>query len=465
MSSIFGLLNVGATGIAAHGFGVAVSAQNAQNAATEGYTRRDVRLSPLSPPPLSGGGVTVRGTRRIQDQLLEKRLLGATSEQFGAKAKQSALGVLDRALSDVEGGLGQSYDDFTSALADLVGRPSDPAARGQVLATAGRLAGAFNEASQRLSDAQADIDSQIETTVTDINTQLHAIGDLGVAIQKAEVSGQEASDLRDQRDQLLRELSQKIPISTVTDPSGATSVLLGGSQALVSPDGRVSELVAQPDATTGRMSIAKKAAGQLVDVGGLVTSGEMGGLLSARDGAIADAMSALDQLAFDVAGAYNAAHAAGYGTDGGTGRALFSTTATASGAAAALAVSSDVAGFPDRVAAATDPALTAGDNRNAIALAALSDTKLALGGSAKVDGALGALMASAGEAVRGASLDARITDDAASQLSALRESVSGVSVDEEMINLAKFQRGYQASLRIISTADEMLQELVAMGRH
>ncbi|HJL19625.1 MAG TPA: flagellar hook-associated protein FlgK [Sandaracinaceae bacterium LLY-WYZ-13_1] len=463
MSSLFGLLNNGATGLHAHGFGMQVASQNAQNASTEGYTRRDVRLSPIAPPPDGGGGVRAGGSRRVMDRFLERRLLGATSSEAEATARQGALGVLDRVLSEAEGGLASSLDDFEVALSELSGRPSDPGTREAVLAAAERLSGAFAGTAREIERTRQDLDAQIALEVDQVNGMLRSIGELGQRIQRAEVGGQEASDLRDRRDQLVRDLSEKLPVTTVDDPDGGQSVLLGGSLALVTADGRASQLDAQPDAS-GRMRLTRETAGADRDVTALAESGAIGGLVAARDGALADAEASLDQLAFDVATAYNGAHQAGYGTDGLNGRDLFAAPTGVDGAAAAFSVSTDVAGRPDRVAAAQDPALAAGDNRNALALAGLADADLASGGTATSQEALGSLIASAGHAIQGASRDAEHAGAAMAQLGALRESVSGVSVDEEMIALNRYQRGYQASLRVVQAADDMLAELVNLGR-
>lgn len=462
--SIHGLLNVGATGLHAHGYGMAVTSQNAQNATTEGYTRRDVRLSPLAPPPPGGGGVRVEGSRRVMDELLERRLLGATSNRHGAETRQLALGVLDQVLQEADGTLGPALDDFQVALGELVGRPSDTAVRTEVLGAAERLATAFDHASEQLQRTQNEMDERIESEVEGINQRIGAIRDLGVAIQKAEVGGQEASDLRDQRDRVVRELSEKLPITTVDSDDGGLHVLLGGSLSLVTADGQAAELSAQVDATTGHMTLTRLTAGQAVDVTDLADSGEIGGLVEARDGALEESRVALDQLAFDIASAYNAVHTAGFGQDGGTGRNLFTSLATADGAARAFGVSADVDGQPDLLAAATDPALVGGDNRNALALDDVANLDVALGGTATVQEGLATMIGGAGEAIRSARIDAQVADEAAAQLEALRESVSGVSVDEEMMNLSKFQRGYQASLRVISVADEMLAQLVNLGR-
>jgi len=463
VSSIFGLLGSARTGLHAHGFGMSVASQNAQNATTEGYTRRDVRLSAIEPPPPGGGGVQVRGSRRIMDSFIERRVLGATAARAEASAREEALGVLDRVLAEVEGGLASSLDDLEVAFTRLTDRPADPAARGEVLAAAERLSTAFAQSAAQLDAAREDIDGRIEAEVEGLSDTLSQIGDLGVRIQRAEISGREASDLRDQRDQLVRELSEVLPVTTLEDDNGGLSVRLGGL-SLVTSDGRAAELTVAPDPATGSMRILRETAGVDQDVTALVDGGTLGGLVAARDGALSDTGAALDQLAFDLAAAYNGVHTVGYGQDGASGRALFATTAGADGAAAAFSVSADVAGQPDRLAAALDPAVTAGDNRNALALAAVADSDVALGGTGTAQQALSSMIGSAGRAVRDARLDAGYADDFAQQLESLRQSVSGVSVDEEMIELSKFQRSYQASLRIVEAADQMLQELVNLKR-
>ncbi|MBN8613620.1 MAG: flagellar hook-associated protein FlgK, partial [Deltaproteobacteria bacterium] len=120
-------------------------------------------------------------------------------------------------------------------------------------------------------------------------------------------------------------------------------------------------------------------------------------------------------------------------------------------------------GQPDRLAAATDPTLVSGDNRNALALTALSTTRFATGGRTASE-ALSDLVASVGRAIDGADRDEALLSSAQTQAASLRESISGVSSDDEMIALTQYQRAYEASLKVVQTADEMLQELLSMKR-
>jgi flagellar hook-associated protein 1 FlgK len=254
-----------------------------------------------------------------------------------------------------------------------------------------------------------------------------------------------------------------LPITQIDGERGSVSILLDGGTALVRAEGGTSPLGTSTDPTTGLVRVTRNVSGLDEDITARLRGGSIGGLLAARDGALADALSDLDQLAFDVAGAYSAAHSAGFGLDGVAGRRLFEAGATATGAALAFVVSTDVAGQPDRLAAASDPTLVAGDNRNALALTALSSTRFTTSGRTASE-ALSDLVASVGRAVDGADRDATLLESARSQAWSVRESISGVNSDDEMIALTQYQRAYEASLKVVQTADEMLQELLQMKR-
>lgn len=463
MSGLFGVLRTGASGLVAGQAGVQVASQNVANANTEGYSRRIVSLEPLGPSPLAG--VRASGARRIVDELLERRMLGAESSEGEGRARMRALGVLDAVFAEGPGSIGDAFDRFQSALADLAASPHERAPRVSLLETADQLARAFRATAAELDRARTDANAQITQEVEQVNARLREIAELGKRIGEYEAArGREASDLRDRRDQLVREVARAVPVKVIEDRTGAVSLLLGGSRALVSPDATVHELRATPDPTSGDVRIARLSAGVSEDVGALLVSGTIGGLLAARDGALAQAREAVDRLAYDLASAYDAVHAAGVGLDGGTGRSLFEPPPVVDGAASSLRLSADVDGRPERIAAALDPAALPGDDRNALELLSIADADVASGGTQTVMEAYGALVATAGAAVRDAEAQAEHAEDVAAQIASLRSSTSGVSTDEEMISLMQFQRAYQASLQVVRTADEMLAELMSLRR-
>jgi flagellar hook-associated protein 1 FlgK len=460
--SLTAALNIGSNGLAAATQGTSVASQNISNAATEGYTRRITNLEPI--PLGQGGGVRATASTRVQDAFLERRSLSASAFSGESAARAQTLSVLDQVLADGQGSVGQALDGFETAMADFSAHPNESGARNTLLQSAGQLTQAFNRAADQLTAARVDANGQISASVADVNQKLQQIGALGGQIVAAKIQGKEAGDLEDQRDQLVRQVAQALPVNVLAEANGAITLQLSGQRTLVAADGSVHPLQATPDPTTGDVRIFRTTSGAPEDVTGLISSGSIGGTIAARDGALADARTQLDQLASDVATAYNVQHRAGFGLDGVTGRNLFTPPVSVTGAAGSMSVSTDVAGLPNNLAAASSATSLPGDNRNALSMLALRDQKLALGGTATAQEAFSSLIASSGSALRTAKDQQTQADAALSQIDSLRQSVSGVSTDEEMISLMRFQRAYQASLRVVETADAMLSDLLNMKR-
>lgn len=453
------ILNIGAVSLRAHSSAVNVTSQNLTGGNAPGYSRRAPHLEALP----GGRGVIDRGSARVVDRFIERRILGTTSERAGAEARLEITNVLDEVLADAPGNLGEALDDFYSAIHGFASQPSDPALRSQVLSNADRLAGAFGRAMTALREAQDEAEIRADGAIDRTNALAHEIATIQAEISRAELSGEEASGLRDNRDQKLRELAELVPIDVVEDTDGSLAVLLAGREALITTDATVNELQSGIDAS-GALRVMMPSAGQLSDVTDWLQSGSIGGWLQARDGAVADMMTELDQLAYDVGTSYNDVHSTGFGLDGAGGRNLFDGVGAVAGAASAISVSADVQGQPANLAAAADPGLVPGDPRIAIALTQLQTTSPVVGNSSPFGVRLADLVQRGGTAVQDAEIDVDARGAADDQARLLRESISGVSSDEEMIALIRYQRGYEASLRVIQTADEMLESLIALKR-
>jgi flagellar hook-associated protein 1 FlgK len=160
----------------------------------------------------------------------------------------------------------------------------------------------------------------------------------------------------------------------------------------------------------------------------------------------------------------NQVHRAGFGTDGVGGRDLFSPIAAVAGAAGTVALDAAVAGQPDAVAAAQDPAALPGDNRNALALADLATTAFLSGGSQTPTAFWRSAVSALGSGLADAERDFELHAARLAQLTGMREAVSGVSIDEEMIELAKAQRAFEAAAKVIQTGDELLDVVLSLKR-
>lgn len=465
MSSLFGILGIGTNGMNANSFGVSTASHNASNVGTDGYSRRIARIESMGWPPVGGAGARANGTKRIIDPFVERRLINAFTLSGRSEAESNALSYLDPIFADGPGQLGDSLDAFEASLSDLAANPSDGAVRLSVLSKAEQLSLSFRNAAAGIAQARLDANQRIEIAVDDLNQKLNQIGSLNAEISKAEVHGEEAGDLRDKRDLILRDVAAIIPIVTLDDGHGGVNTLTTSGFSLVNAEGVVTPLRTEIDTGTFDARIFTTAAGLEVEISDRIDSGTLGGLISARDGALTDAATALDQLAYDISNAYNAVHFAGYGLDGVDQRNLFEVPPVGvTGAATAMAVSTDVAGNPDALAAAADPLMLPGDNRNAVLLQALSTSNIAAGNTQTATDTLSDIISAAGNAINSSYIERDFAQVNLTQLGAIREGVSGVSTDEEMVALMRFQRGYQASLKIIQVADEMLGELMNIKR-
>jgi flagellar hook-associated protein 1 FlgK len=463
MPTLTSLLHVGASGLRAATLGVNVTSQNATNANTVGYTRRAVMQSPVPGPPEGGNGVATQGPRRIVDRFVERRLLGATSANTDAVSYRRLAEAANFVFTEGQGAITSALETLEASLRSAASEPGDTGRRRVVLTQAGLLAESFRNASNDLVKAREEADKRIAEAAEEVNQITAAIDLLQREIRKAEVTGVEASDLRDQRDQKVRELAALLPVAILDGPFGTVGVTLAGGRSLVNAEGGTLQLRTDVDPATNRRVVLAEVSGADVDITSEITSGEIGGLVAARDGVLQQAEVDLDQLAFDVAGALNAAQSAGFGLDGATGRNLYTPLAGVSGAARSLVLDPAVAGTPEALGFATDPTQLPGDNRGALALTDVFSTAFARGGTATPGGALATMVTQVGSAIQAADTEVSRSDAQLAQVKSLRDSVSATNSDDEMVSLMSYQRAYEASLRVVAAADEMLQQLVQLG--
>jgi flagellar hook-associated protein 1 FlgK len=443
--------------LGAQSYGLGVTGQNITNVNTPGYVRRDPLLETRALGTATTGSVHVAGLRRASDIYIERRELLARGSAAAAAEHNHHLESIEALFNDLSAtGMGAALDGVFSSFSALAANPNDPTARASVLGAAEAFASRANAIADQLAATKNDLLHDAQATVQQINTRASSIAELNRRIQAAEAQGEDAADLKDQRNSLLLDLSQMIDVRTVeghngaliVQASGATLVEEGGFRPFVidlAGDGSL-RLLSTRDGSTG------------TEVTQFLTGGTLAGIKEARDVDIFEVSSKLDQLVFDVATALNTQHAAGFGQDGVSGRNLFDVSPTADGAARAIRLSSDVAGNPAAVAPAADAASVPGGSANAAALAAIWNNPLSGGRTAAE--AYGDIVGSVGQ--RKAFIAQAVETQAAirEQIQAMREAVSGVSLDEEMVALTKYQRAYEAASRVLTTVDELLQDLL-----
>jgi flagellar hook-associated protein 1 len=456
-SSLFGLLNIAQSGLAAQTAALDATGQNVSNVNTPGYSRVTANLETIQTGDTFSGGVQVSGVVRSFNQLTYGNLLTQQGQSGAADARSSALDQTQNTIAPSDGTIGDQLNSFFSSLNTLTTSPSDPSARSGVLAAATSLAQSISTTAASLSGQRSDLLTEAQGVATEVNTQLQQIAQLNAQIAASQGDGEQPSDLLDQRDGLASQVSTETGAQVLTDSSGNYTLLSGGT-ALVT--GSTAATLAVGLDSSGNLKITSTVSTDTTDITSAVNTGTLGGIREARDTDIPSYQSQLDQFAYNLATSVNSVFSAGYGLDGVTGRNLFVQPTTATGAAYAFAVDPSVANDPDAIAASSTSTGLPGGNDTAVALAGLASQPF--GSSTSPASAFASIAASVGSDASAADSEATLRDDTVTQAQDLNQSASGVSIDQEETNLTEFQQAYEASTQVLQTANSLLQDLMTM---
>jgi flagellar hook-associated protein 1 FlgK len=270
--------------------------------------------------------------------------------------------------------------------------------------------------------------------------------------------------LKDKRDALLLDLTKKIEVRAYTDGNGQLVVQGPGVTLLQGSTKRELALDIADDGSL-RVFARSNSGGAGGDVTSHLSGGELAGIIEVRDHDVVAMQTELDQFAFNVGTQLNAVHAAGFGLDGQNGRALLEVGTTAQGAAGLIRVSDDVAGQPDLLGAASSAAALPGDGTQAMLLASVADEPVPGLDGLNPSEAYGRLVGNVGRRKQEAAETLSLREAMTAQVETMRQSVSGVSLDEEMVALTQYQRAFEAASRVFTTADQLLETLInTLGR-
>lgn len=447
MSSIF---DNGLSGLKVSQQALNTTSNNIANINTPGFTRQEAVVTSRS----SGSGGLAAGTgaqladiRRIANDFANASLRRSTSDSGYASKLEELVGRSENIVGSDSLSIAKGLDGFFASLNSATETPQSTATRQQIISESKAIASRFNQIGSSLSLQDQQITNEVQSTLSVANGLTANIAKLNKSIAQAEANGSNTSSLQDQREELIKDLADKVDVRVTESSDGRISISLPKGQPLV-----LGSQSATLEYAGGNLDLTYNGQVFSVDSPG----GAVGAMVDYQSGALADMKDDLDTQAANFADGINNQLAAGFDLNGNPGAPLF--TYSAAGEAETLQVSSTIQ--PDELAFRGDDGTGAplggpGDNTN---LKAIIDLKEPF--YVAFNGTLGQLGIQSSQVQAEASASRNLLDDAQFR----RDSISSVNQDEEAANLIKYTQAYQANAKVISTADRIFNELLGALR-
>ncbi|MBH0164053.1 flagellar hook-associated protein FlgK [Fictibacillus sp. 7GRE50] len=478
MRSTFHGLETARRGMFTQQTALQTTGHNIANANTPGYSRQRVNFVQTEPYPAAsmnrpqipgqmGTGVAAGSVQRVREGFLDTQFRTENNKFGHWETKSNALKKMEDILNEPsDTGLSKTMDRFWQSLQDLAVHPQDEGARSVVLQRGIALSDTFNHMSTSLDNIRKDMGFQADVTVKEINSIIDKINDINIQISEVEPHGYLPNDLYDKRDSLVDQLSGLINIKVervqTADPSlidlnfnpdGKYKIHLlddkGASLGLLvnADTNTITAINSVYDKTTNELTALTFGTNNLLS-GSEKTQGKLQALRDAYQETYPNMIKNLDDLAHKYIQAFNAKHSSGVGLDGAASGNFFDPGTPIGAAKNMKVILSDV----KKIAAASSGGKN-GDGSNALNLADVRDD---VNFQSVFEGYIGSMAVDAQKA-EGMSTNSIVLLDSVDKR---RQSISGVSLDEEMTNMIQYQHAYNAAARNITVVDEMLDKII-----
>lgn len=478
-----GLFGIARTALLAHQASLQVVSHNVANAETPGYSRQRPMLSTNSPVRMPygnmGTGVSFDGIERQRDVQLDQSFRSASSLLGESTARRNLLSQVEGIFGEpADAGMSASLDQFWNSFSELATTPGSPSARTAVQQSGKQVARLFNEYDAQLTQTRDQSIASLSATVDRVNLFAQQVAELNGRIVTAEAGGTVASDLRDQRDLIIDDLSRMVGARVEPQRDGSISVMVANSTLVDGTSARPLRLeldppVPAPTVMPSDIPVRLRLGNSIDRLAPL--AGEIKGLVDVINKDIPSMRGRLDALASAIVSTVNSAHTSGFVFNGntipGTAAGNFFDAGTPGDPvrAGTMKLFADIAANAGNIASSGDVNAPL-DNSVALSLSALRNNATAVSytgpdGDAETTGFnqfFRSTVTRLGLSVRSSTDDASVRSILVDQADQRRQSVSGVSTDEELIQLMRVQQSYVAATKLIKTADEMLQTILSL---
>ncbi len=457
------LINLGKKALAVNEANIDITGHNIANINTPGYSRQ--RLIQEASAPMSdilgnyGSGVEMTRIERTRDQYLDRQYRDANTdlgywEKSSAKLKEleSAVGGPDQ--NSISTQLNLFFDNWES----LANNPNSSIHKSNLVDQTKELVNSFHDLRNSLTNKKKEINDEIVANVGKINKITAELADLNARIKMSENENAPANDLRDRFDYLVDDLSKIANVTVQTKNSDGNTIIYLGSDLIVAYDeARMLSVDSSSDGEIDHSKVIWKD--NFEEVNGL-NNGELAGLINTRDNTITNYESMLDQLAVKLSEVVNDIHKTGYDAQNplGNGKNFFKSDVTG---AADFNLSDEILYDFNNVSVSESGEV--GDNQIALQITDLRSSK-AFSDNQSLTEYLGSLLTQIGRDSDKAATNSENLGTTLKQVNNFRESVKGVSLNEESANLIKYQQTYQAAAKIISIADTMFSTIIGLVR-
>jgi flagellar hook-associated protein 1 len=447
MTSILSGLDIAQQALSAQQLGLSVTQKNVAKANDPNYTRQEIIYSG-DPNEWAKSGVRGMAIRATRDSYVDSSICQELQSLGGQNVAAEALKQIDAIFNGSGEDLQQALSDFFNSFASLSSTPEDLTLRQKVLSSANALSACIRQKYDSIQKVQTSADRELGSVVDDVNSITAQIADLNQRIQSGGGASAESQfELIDSRQQLLEKLSGLVDVSYYETESGSITVTTRQGGLLISGN-KSQELKAATSAGNAFQRVFLDGA----DVTDSIESGELGGLVDVRDNKTAAYLGALDDLAATIISRVNEQHGLGSDLNGEDGQDFFASTGTARTMTVALT-------DPRKIAAAASGG-EIGDSTNAKLLASISDEKLFSSAGATTGQFYSNLIYRIGMDEQTAEDNVSGQNDILTHLKNQRDSLSGVNLDEEAVNLIKYQKAYQACARYANVIDTLSDDLL-----
>lgn len=440
------LLSIAKSGAKTARVALDVTAQNIANASSEGYVRRSVLLREVSGSGGIGrvGDISLFGSRL--DRVVRNADLFRQAEvrRTGADAARARAEVAG--LENAEAALEQSrlypvIVQFEGSLQQLASDPVDPSLRASVIEDARTLTRTLNIAASSLDAVGSGLRFEASDGVSQVNVLAGELARVNLRLARAADASSDQTSLLDQRDSLLQQLSEFADVTTTFNGDDTVEVKLGGSTGQTLVVGGTANTLAMTTAADG--TIAFTLGGGAVTPSAGALTGKAQALVK-----LAEIRSGLDDIAETIITTVNAAQANGVALDGTAGAAMFGGTGAADIALA----------FEDGAKIATAPSGSGANSRDPANLNALRTALSVANPAGKTD----ALLFDISSAVAGRTVTRDALDSIAGTALVALQAQAGVDLDNEAVNLLRYQQAFQASGRVMQVASDIFDSLLGI---